>query len=57
LAGVQGLMHTKAGRNKISSKSKKLMVDAANTGKEKMISGMIRLNIKWYKMYFKVIKR
>jgi glycosyltransferase involved in cell wall biosynthesis len=55
LAGVQGLMHTEAGRKKISVKSKKLMVDAANTGKEKMIAGMIRLYVKLYKTYFEII--
>ena len=54
LAGVQGLMYTKIGRRKISVKSKNIMIKAANTSKEKIIAGMICLNVRLYKTYFKI---
>ncbi|HLP04520.1 MAG TPA: glycosyltransferase [Paludibacter sp.] len=56
LAGIHGLMSTGSGRAKISLRSRTNLVSVAQTIKEKMIAIMIRLDVRLYRLYFKIIK-
>lgn len=56
LAGIHGLMFT-PDRRKISFRSGEILVRVAHTVKEKMIAAMIRLDVRLYMLYFKIVKR
>lgn len=56
LAGIHGLMHSKPERKKISAGLRSNLVSVAQTSKEKMIANLIRLDVRLYELYFKIIK-